>query len=99
MPDYVPLQNSTYYNPTAPAEAKQEERKEKGMVLSAMPLIEDMIKHLEERIHFYETVDSIPAEVRTDTRLFMLRVEANDLAKENLKSEKEYFEQLRDEYV
>lgn len=90
--------DGSYYQPTEPAEQIQERKEEKGKVKEGIRLLEDVIERFEERIRFYDSVNSVPGEFRIDPAEFMHRVEANDLTKQNLIVEKTWLEGLRDTY-
>lgn len=70
-------------------EKKEAERAE---VLAEVPLLKKVLQRLEKRISFYESVNSIPDDVKTKPEEFMHTVAANKLTRLNLIAEKRYIE-------
>ena len=87
---------SSYFQLGEPLEQKIERKEAKGRIKDGVKLLEDIIARLEVRIKFYDTLDSIPAEVRAIPEDFMTAVNANDLTKRNLMNELEYLITLQD---
>ena len=82
-----------------PKDQIDEKNQEANEVLSALPLINEMLERFNQRIAFYSSVDSIPEEVQTKPDEFMHVATANKLVKDNLEQEKNYLEGLINEYV
>lgn len=90
---------SSYFKVDEPEEQKVERQEEKAKVQGGKKLLEDLIERWAEKVAFYDSIDSIPNEVRADQEKFMLAVNTNSLTKENLIVELEYLEALRDTYL
>lgn len=97
MDDLYPRDGS-FYQPEEPEAQVKEKAEERARVKSAMPMLNDLIKRFDERIAFYGSIDSIPADLTKSPASFQRLVAANRLVKDTLVSEKEYLEVLRDEY-
>lgn len=90
---------SSYFSVGEPLERKQERQAEKAKVQGGRELLLELIERWETKIEFYQTIDSIPAEVRADSSKFMLAVAANDLTKRNLQAELDYLTALQEQYL
>lgn len=91
--------NGAAFAPTEPIEQQQERDAEKGKLLEALPLVEDIINHFKDRVDFYGSVDSIPDEVKTKPDEFLIIHNANQLVRDNLVVEIEWLEGLLAEYL
>lgn len=78
---YIPTE------PIAQAVAREEEIKD---TLAAIPLLEETIKHLDERIAFYESVNSVEPGAMTKPEEFMHIIAGNRIARDNLMIERSY---------
>ena len=95
QPDDVYPGDSTYFNPfDEPSEQKNERRKEVAQKLDRDGVINKLLQRLEKRIEFYGTVDSMPDECKTDAVKLMTMHNANQIARDNLRAEKEWIESL-----
>lgn len=95
----LPNEGSTYYKPEQPEERKEEESAERAKVIGGMPLIDDIIAHLDERIAFYDSIESITSDVKTKPEEHLRTVLANDMTKRSLIQEKEHWTGLKDTYA
>lgn len=77
-----------------PIEQAQERVKEASQVAASLPLLQETITNLEDRIAFYSSVDSVPQEVATDPEKFMHVIAANRLTRDNLMAERDRLEEL-----
>jgi hypothetical protein len=77
-----------------PAEQAQERQKEAAQVSNSLPILQEIVTNLGERIAFYNSVDSVPQGVLTDPEKFMHIVAANRLTRDNLEAEKSRIEEL-----
>jgi len=84
--------NGQYFTPTVPQEQKQAAEDERDEVLTQLPLIKKVLKRLDDKISFYESVNSIPDEVKTKPDEFMHLYAANKLTCDNLKQERGYIQ-------
>lgn len=91
--DSVPYHSSKYLL-AEPSEQVLEREKEAKQVQANMPILQETIANLEERIAFYSSVDSIPQEVQTKPEEFMHVTAANRLTRDNLLAEKNRLEEL-----
>lgn len=85
--------------PKEPPEQDVERKKEKAQTLEALPILKAIVERLEERIAFYQSVDSIPASVKSEPVKFMNMHNSNELTRDNLKNEKEYIQSLIDQHA
>jgi hypothetical protein len=88
--------DSSYFLPREPADQVRARSKEKAKALQGLAVLRDMIKRFDERIAFYESVSSIPNEVRDDPQKFLIMHNSNTMSADNLRQEKEYIESLLD---
>lgn len=88
--------DSSYFSVREPEEQVRDRKKEKAKALQGQAMIKEIVSHLENRIDFYGSVDAMPEEVKLDANAFLLAHNANELTRDNLRSEKEYFESLLD---
>lgn len=82
-----------------PEEQVEDRNKEKAETYQALPLVQDIVTRLEERIAFYDTLDSIPPENRANEKIFMRHWDANQLTRDNLRSELNWLEGLIEDYT
>jgi len=75
--------------PTAQQEAKEKAREE---VLQQIPLLKKVLKRLDQKITFYDSVNSVPDEVKTKPEEFMHIIAANTLARDALIQERSYIQ-------
>lgn len=94
--DNVMPNDGTYFTPKEPVEQTISRKKERARTLEALPILKELVKHLEKRIEFYGSVDSIPDDVKKDPTKFMNMHNSNEMTRANLISEKEYIESLLD---
>jgi hypothetical protein len=94
--DEIGNTESSYFHLGESVEQKNERKEAKARTKDGEKLLEDIIARLEKRIAFYDTIDSIPADVRAIPEDFMLTVNANDLTKRNLMNELEYLKTIQD---
>jgi len=97
MDDLYPNE-TTFFTPEEPQEQRTERNAEKAKAQEGMALLEELIKRFEERIGFYERIDSIPSEVESKPEEHLRAVLANRIVKENLVAEKDYLVSLRSQY-
>jgi hypothetical protein len=89
----MPNEGSVFY-PHEPKQQAIDRKKERARTLEALPILKDLLKRLEQRITFYESIYSIPEEVRTDPQQFLIVHNANTLMVQNLKAEAEWIQDL-----
>lgn len=97
MEDNLMPNQGNYFQISEPEEQVHERAKQKAKSFDGHAVIKDLIKHFEDRIEFYKTIDSIPQEVRGDEKLFLITVNANALTSTNLLNERDYLKSLLDE--
>ena len=76
-----------------------EESKEKASVQKSLPVIKDVIKRLQERIAFYNCIDSIDSTAMTNPDEFMHIVAAHKIVRSNLEMEKQALEELVETHI
>jgi hypothetical protein len=82
-----------------PEQQSVDRKKEKAQTLEALPVLKDLLERLNERIAFYGSVDAIPDEVKTDPKQFLIVHNANELTRDNLRSEVEWINGLVEEHA
>ena len=88
--------NSTYFNfGREPKEQIIERKKERAKTLEKQDILKEILNHLDKRIAFYTSVDSITNDVLDDPDKFMHQYSANLLTRDNLMSEKEWILSLK----
>lgn len=85
---------SNYFLISEPEEQKQERRDEAAKIKQGRKLLEEIIARFEERITFYDTVDSIDVDIETKPEEHLRAVIAAKQTKLNLTQEKEWLENL-----
>lgn len=91
--------DGAFFQPTdEPEEQVMERNQEQAKVQSAMPVLEDLIIHLTDRIAFYDSIDSLEASIKDRPESFQMQVLANQQTKADLVIEKTQLEGLRDTY-
>lgn len=85
--------------PREPKEQEVDRKKERAETLQALPVLIEIVKHLTEQVEFYESVDSIPPEVKTDPEKFLIVHNANELTRNNLRAELEWVEELLSQHA
>jgi hypothetical protein len=83
-----------HYQPEVPKEAVEKLAKAREKATNGKKLLTDLIARFEKRIAFYDSVKSIPADVRADKERFAFTVHGNEVTQLNLISEKNYLESL-----
>lgn len=99
MADYE--EDNAYLNnglPFEPASRQRARDKEKAEVLQALPKLKEIVERLSDRIDFYKSVDSIPAEIMASPDEFMHVVAANKVVVQILDTERSLLEGLIDDY-
>lgn len=90
--------NGEYFLPREPKEQILDRKAEASKVKPAIKLSEDIIDRWTDRIAFYDTIDSIAVDLRTDETKFMRAWLLNREIKAILESEKEWLEDLVEQY-
>lgn len=96
MDDDLMPNDGTYFFPREPADQIIGRKKEKAKTLEALTVLQELLDRLDKRIEFYASVDAMPDDVKTDAIKFMNMHNANQMVRDNLRSEKEWIEGLLD---
>lgn len=99
QPDDVMPNDGTYFFLQQPEQQKISQTKEKAQTLEALPILQDVIKRLKQRVDFYASVDSIPDETKLDPNKFLIAYNVNQLMRDNLRSELEWITNLVEEHA
>lgn len=99
QPDDVMPNDGTYFAPREPEQQVIARQKEKAKTLEALPILKDLLKRLNERVDFYGSVDSIPDDVKTSPKQFLIIHNANELTRDNLRAEMEFIAGLLEQYA
>jgi hypothetical protein len=99
MADYddnmYPADGEWFATPDTTLRETSDEKRKLGQ---AKPLIQDVVKHLDERIAFLASIDSIPADLSIEPVDFQKLLEVNRGLRVILQSEREYIAALVDKY-
>lgn len=96
MGDDLYPNSSEYFLPREPEEQIIDRKKERAQTLESEIILNDLIDHLDKRAEFYNSLTSIPDEVRLDPKEFLIMHNTHTLLAKILVSEKEYIEGLLD---
>lgn len=91
--DDVPYHSTKHLLAEPPAQV-QERQKEAAQVQASAPILQEIITRLDERIAFYNSIDSVSVDVATNPEKFMHVIAANRLTRDNLMVEKTTLEEL-----
>lgn len=83
-----PLNGNAYRNSFA--EAKERKVESDEQILEQLPVLQDVITHIDKQITFYDSVNSIADDVLVHPEQFMHVVAANKLTADNLRQERNY---------
>lgn len=97
--DDVLPNDGTYFFPREPADQAVGRKKEKAKTLEGLAILKVIVAHLEEKIEFFEKHSSIPNEVRTSPKKFVIMSNSYTMTASNLRDEKEYIESLLDTHA
>lgn len=86
--------DGSYYLPREPKDQRIARKKEDAKILESINVIKDIIDRLQNKILFYESVYSIPDDVKADPTQFLIMHNANEIVARSLQAEKEYLESL-----
>lgn len=96
--DDVMPNDGSYFFASEPADQALERKKEKALALEGMDFLKEMLGRLQTRIDFYEANSSIPEDVRTDPRAFLVIHNTYSMMAATLRSEREYLEDIIKSY-
>jgi polyribonucleotide nucleotidyltransferase len=96
--DNIMPNNGDYFSIQEPLEQRLEKQKERAKILSELPKIEMVVKHLEKRIKSLDKLSSIKVDISEDPALFQKAHEVNRLVKYALEEEKNNLEDLINTY-
>lgn len=90
--------DSTYFIPREPKEQRLARKQEKAQTLEGLTILQDLLRRWDEKISFYDSVRSIPDEIRVDKEKFAILSGIHSGIVESLEAEKEYIEELISNY-
>lgn len=93
MDDDLGLQSGNFYSEKPESQSKSEIA-ERAKLSAAKPFLNDILDHLQMRIDFYDSLDSIQVDIEKDPATFQKIHAANKLTRDSLKNEKELIETL-----
>lgn len=94
MDDNLYPNSGDYFLPREPKDQSIARSKEKAKTLEALPVIKSVIKHLEARIAFRNTIESVDVSIADHPELHQRMMYVNSLLKQELEAEKAYLEDL-----
>jgi hypothetical protein len=86
--------DSSYYQVTEPQDQQEQRREAEAKAKANRNTIQDMIARLNDRIKFYDSLESIPDETIGDETIFRITVMANKQTVANLNIELNYWRQV-----
>lgn len=89
----LPNDGEVFY-PREPVQQSIDRKKERANTLEALPILKDLLKRLEKRITWYESVTNIPDAVRADPAQFLIMHNTHTMMVQNLRSEAEWIQDL-----
>lgn len=84
---------------TVPVQQQVEEATEQSQTVKALPILRDLITRFENRVKFYNTLDSIPEDVLTLPDEFMHLVAAHKLTGQMMQAELDYIKELVEDHA
>lgn len=81
---------SKHYFPSVQRAKQEVDEDEFRRTLDQLPILRDVIEHLTKQIAFFDSVDSITADLERDPQAHVNEVAANKLAKKKLQIECSY---------
>ena len=85
---------SSYFIPREEPSQVIGRKHEKANTLESLKILQQVSDQLKDDIAFYGSVDSIPPEVKTDPKQFLIVHNANELVRNSLLKKKEYIDGL-----
>lgn len=70
----------------------EKNKRSEEQIIEQLPLLKEVLAHLDKQIAFYDSVNSVPDEVLLKPDEFMHLIAANKLTAKNLRAEKGYIE-------
>jgi len=70
----------------------EKNERSKEQIVEQLPLVKEVLAHLDKQIAFYDSVNSVPDEVLLKPEEFMHLIAANKLTVQNLRAEKGFIE-------
>ena len=98
MDDDLMPNDGTFYFPREPQDQVIARKKEKAQILESLSVLQELLARWNEKIAFYESVKSIPEEVKLDPKKFMVTIDAHSVIVEIFEAEREYIESLISSY-
>jgi uncharacterized membrane protein YccC len=84
-----PTQSHGYFTMTANKTVKKSLEAEIRQTLDQLPVLKQVVKHLDEQIAYLDSIDSLDADL-TDPQAHVNQIKANQLAKAKLQVERSY---------
>lgn len=92
--DLLPNDGSLFDPMAEPVEQAVERKKEKAKTLEALPIINEVIQHFQERIDYQDKLSSIQVDISADPALHQKAFEVKRLLRKALAEEKQLLEDL-----
>ena len=89
-----PTQGEHFQPNTEPEEQSIERQKEKAATLQALPVLQELVEHFDERIEFRNQLSSVEVDLEQDPALHQKMCAVNQLLAEQLRQEKQFIEDL-----
>lgn len=90
MDDDLMPNDGAYFLPREPKDQILARKKEKAKTMEGLAVLKDMIKRFDQRIEFYNTIDSIPMDVRAEADTFLIAFHTNQMVRDTLQDERDY---------
>lgn len=96
--DNLGTTDTNYFSIEEPEERKLERDEQEGKIREGIRVLEEIIARFDERIALYDSINSIPDDIKSDERKLSIAIYAKDEIVGNLQAEKDYLESLRTTY-
>lgn len=90
--DILPAGYSGQLFAKEPTQQVTETSQKRTDTLAQLPLLKEVLEHIDARIAFYDSVNSVPEEVHTKPEEFMHVIAANKLTRDNLLAERGFIQ-------
>lgn len=99
MDDDIMPNDGTYFLPREPKEREIARKSEKSKVLQDLKMVEELLVHLEQRINFRNSIDSIGVDITDNPALHQKMMHVNQLVKQELEAERGWIKDLIDTHA
>ena len=99
MEDNLMPGDNTYAPLREPVEQEIERKKEKADTLQALPILEDLLNRIEDKVKFYQDVRNIDDGIRLDPKTFLIAHNTNAGLAHGWQQELNWIQEIIDEAI